>query len=301
MVNKSQKYQGILREPMPVNPTDRDIYSRIDAYIDYLGISREQSTLKQYQAVLKEFIKQANVIIEQENKKYKDKRLPIAKIKTLDDVCNFIKFQRGAIDSTIHILTVQYHIYKPPTVTEKKIFELSYIIPKLANKLKIPAFMPTNIYSLMYSDVLDAKNFIMYRDILYLRRVHGLTYNKAILKYLKDNNIKYDTEDEDKIESVKRVIRRLKKTNKRIKKYYSEEYNRTIFEILKKYKFIPQEVTFKKDLIKEVAEQAFIMSAQKNSYDDYVKYGKKKLKGLKNYELFETVQTYCYNAFASLI
>ena len=46
---------------------------------------------------------------------------------------------------------------------------------------------------------------------------------------------------------------------------------------------------------------AIIMSAQKNSYKDYVKYGKKKLKGLRNTELFDVVQTYCYNVFSTFI
>lgn len=283
---------------MPLNPSVIDSCVRIEALVDFFKINRELSKLKQYQAVLKVLIKQANVLIQKENKR-KDAH-PIAKLKDIDDVCIFINFHKVAVKNVINMLMPKNKtkVYIP--VTQIKLLELSYIIPKLANKLKIPAFMPVNFYTIMYKNTRETKNFIQYRDILYLRKVCKMTYNEAIKKYLADNKIFYNIDEQQKIDNVKRTLRKYKTDNTHLKKYYSKEFTEKIFNILKEIGCIPPEVQFNEKYIDYVAEIAIIKSAEKKSYDDYVKYGKKNLKQKRNIEILNAIQSYCYNAFRAI-
>ena len=188
---------------MPINETEEDVIPRIDALILLFNVNQEQSKLKQYQCVLKNLMQQANEKIQKENEKNEGKKLPIPKLKNYDDVCRFVEFHREATTNTNKIMVEDLKIYKKyPSKTETKLFEMGYVISLLANKLEIPAFIPQNVFALMFKKVKDMEKFLMYREILYNKKHLNLTNNAAIKKYIEDKHIYYKGDIEDKVASL---------------------------------------------------------------------------------------------------
>ena len=277
MARPNKKYKGILSVPLPINPQREDFDIRIHALLDYYKIPSD-SYIRRLHSLTYVLVSLNKLDINMGLKE-----IPLIYDKT----ATWERLTKSA----------QYFYIKIYNRLPKKDEYLEYVykhsILNLANQLKIPGFIPTNLYALIRKKIKMTKSFLIYRDIMYLRKVCHMKEDEAISKYIEDNNLKFKP-NVSGVDSLKRTYKEIKAKNKQVRRFYSMEYVEPVFNALKKENLIPQDAELTESALKIIGTLGILFTKGNEAYDELMKYAKK-IKYNKNVKLFNHFEEYYYN------